>query len=485
MPTEIEIIEPIPERLGKAFWAVAHNLLCHGDEDMARANAAIAWFHRALSDVQRIASEVQHSILMLIYNATKTSGAAPSLALIRDTAGDAYEDFFEEYEDLAKKLPLVPATDLPVLVKKWEAIRRRQLALAAITQAGEIAVGKGGDALLGAETAMDFLAETRDKLFRSATQTSTFVTMGDYRSQEIIQQGSDSGSRKVIPTGFPGFDQVLAMSPGQVVGVLGGAGAGKSRLARSIGYNMASAGYRVLHVQLETHEVAEVIYYALIHAFQGQTWASTAQSFALTFNKLNRGVAAPAATAWLNDVVLADMREVLPGSISILSPASNRWDQIQNEIETLHREHGFDAVIIDYLTLCEAGSGRDKDGRVIQAITEATHWAQRSDLLLVTPVQGRRDAAVKAREEADGLWDLSGIYKYSDYDRHLTACLSLSVMPNEAIHLGLPKNRWGAPVFTPVIAGVNHACGYISEKLLSVSQWNNEMTFDDLEDDIR
>lgn len=474
MPKNFQLPEDPPDRLGKSFWMFVHNLLRHGEDDLDRAGKAISMFMRDLGPIAKnLCGNEQAEVLGLILRAFQGGQVAPSWAIIRDQMSSkaTLQDYVEEYENLAGNLPILEALDLPAVLDKWQIQRKKVLARAALKLAGEVGAGvvKVEDhhgrtvPLTGYETALDLVAEVRDELFRDGQAKSSSVVIGDHKSRSIIRDETlGMNQRKVIPTGFPGLDEVLTLSRSQLVGILAGPGVGKTRLSRSIAYNMATQGFKVLHVQLETHETSEVNYYSLIHASSRPDWAEQARYFGLTFEQLNRGKASAESTSWLTEVVLKDFQDSLPGSVTILSPKDNTWGTIREEIDHLSQgENPFDVVMIDYLTLVENGSDRNKDARVMEAISSATRWAQQTGTLVISPVQGRRDAAAEAKDENGGLWDLSGIYKYSDYDRHLTACISLTVMDNGEVNLGLPKNRWGSPLWRPVVCRVNHACGYI------------------------
>lgn len=71
----------------------------------------------------------------------------------------------------------------------------------------------------------------------------------------------------IIPTGIPEVDRYVYLERGMLVGLLGYAKAGKSRLGRTIAYNCAARGLRVIHVTTEMRPTEEFRLYGVRHAW--------------------------------------------------------------------------------------------------------------------------------------------------------------------------------------------------------------------------
>lgn len=461
------------------LWTLFHSMLRH-DGDADRARACCAWVADHLGELQRACHPSEAEVMIPVYEHWRQHREAPSFIVLQHfvskLSNPELEERLKDYEDIRPALKALEVEDLPAILQtKTEEFQTSRLETfldraKIINRQGAKQKRAGVEtAIKGPAAALAYLTTQveREELTPAVEDQTGRVQMGDARTREIILAGAVPDPAKTMASGIPGLDSVMQLRAGTMVGLLGYAGAGKTRLGRSLLYNLAAQGRNVLHVQLETSEVDEVLTYALIHANQDQEWAQQARRYGISLHQLTRGLCSKEAVEWLSGPVLDDMQGNL-GGIHILSPVTNRWDEIRDEIDRLHEQHKFGAVLVDYLSLTEMGSSRLKDDRVVEAIGDAARWAKRSGVLLVTPVQGRRDAAHKALHEQDGLWDLSGIHRYSDYDRHLDACIGVLQLEDKSLALSTPKNRRG-PVLTSALKVQVDASGYVNSGTCGVS----------------
>ena len=305
------------------------------------------------------------------------------------------------------------------------------------------------------------------------------------------QAEAESGLLK-IPTGIGPLDIGLkgGLDRESFYGVIGFAGQGKSTVVRTIAYNAAAAGFRVLHIPLETSFAEELIYYYVMHA---HAHAARLGECKISAEDLRNGTVSEAVLQKFKDEISLDFitdynvtdskgntieRLAVGKNLDIRDvPGDHSWANVRSFIERLHALNPYDLIIVDYLTLCKPSGAHPNEERI--AVSHAIKDVKRMLLYgmgdhkvaFVTPVQGSRDGKEDA-EKNGGAWESSGIWNFSEFDKSLDCLIGVFSTPelnqlNKA-KMNVEKNRRGKSVSVFDLNRLEE-CGMFSSSAVTVS----------------
>jgi hypothetical protein len=370
---------------------------------------------------------------------------APSYKIIKETleyksVAPGVLDLLTEYEEDLENLVVNSPKDLGQLLtdlnEDWQSAR-----LASVLKiARQINNGKWEDpitkrAYSRVKDATRFLYEQLDSGMMSTVGSSVGGALNDtahevYGIYEKFKQDRLTGYNR-LRTGIREIDKHVPIRRGDFVGVLGYAGHRKSTLCRTIAYNVALAGFNVLHVTLEQSYDEERIIYALMHTSDPKF---NAYGFHLSKRRFDDGDLTEAEEQFLRNIVLPDLEGNLPGRLLISQPINGTsWNNIKMLAEVANLTTPIDLLCMDYLTLVSTSTGRDSKGEMEQNIKDAKQMALQFDngrgVVFLTPIQGNRRGFEEAKNTG-GVWDVTGVNEYSEFDK--SADLILSTFIDEA-----------------------------------------------------
>jgi hypothetical protein len=250
-----------------------------------------------------------------------------------------------------------------------------------------------------------------------------------------------------IPTGIPLIDQHMGgLRRKEMTGVLGYVGQRKTAVLRTMGYNAAKAGFRVLHIPLESDFEEELTAYNVIHAHSGQYQAMGK----LTRRRYDAGQLSDEEYSEFMSKVIDDFAKKVGKNLIVYDPkASRTWADVCAVIERENYIHPLDLVVIDYLTVLGDPTARDAMAAKILMIQDAKQMALNTGergFALVTPVQGNRKGYDEAQAN-DGAWETTGIAQHSELDKSLDNCLYVftndEISASGQLKMGSCKHRRG------------------------------------------
>ena len=430
-----------------SFWRIFHNLVRHDDspEETARANKACEWLAENGLKLRQICSSQRIEILSQIACFWYKEKMAPSYAILRETIERnstvlGVIDEIADYES-QEELKIHSINDLGQLLTdfqdEWKRERLAQvLKIVRAINNSSWTNPKDHKVYSGSTDAIKFMLQqletgvitTGNPALSGALNDTAKEVMGLYDGFKADRM---VGSHRIY-TGIHEIDVHVPIKRGDFVGVLGYAGQRKSTLCRTMAYNAAKQGFNVLHVTLEQTYNEERINYSLIHSADPKF-----ANYNLKPSKKNfeDGCLSKAEEKYLRDIVLPDLEENLPGRLIIRQPTDGTsWSSIKMLAEMTNQTTPIDMFFVDYLGLVSTNSGRDAREEMERNIKDAKQMALQFDngrgVVFLTPIQGNRKGYEEAKN-TNGVWDLTGINLYSEFDK--SADLILSTFIDEAL----------------------------------------------------
>jgi hypothetical protein len=361
---------------------------------------------------------------------------------------------------------------LEVRIKDWDKAKFVEL----LHKVGNILVGSVAQKdpklppLSGKEDALEvLLKELQSGIFIESTRAMG-GSVGDFTEHVKTiydrNQWENENGTLLIRTGVPALDNVIGGIKRQELStIMGYVGGRKTTLLRTINYNAAAAGFRVLHIPVESTFDEELVFYSMIHAhaqkarFGEQTISKTA---------FDRGCLKPEEKEFFFSTSQDDFRERLGDRLVIRQLARRTWADVRNIIEMEHRIAPIDVVSIDYLALLDTPGERDRTEAINNLFKIVKAFSLTFDMghgiAFITPVQGSRDGFKRAAEN-EGAWDPAGIYMYSEAEKSSDTVMyvysddALSAMG--AAKVGTCKSRRSGNAIATITA-VHPLCGYMT-----------------------
>jgi len=239
----------------------------------------------------------------------------------------------------------------------------------------------------------------------STTSPSSFTVdavMVDVRQRTIDRT-------LLIPTGIAPIDNGGGLRRKELSGILGYTGQGKTTLARTLAYNAAMHGSRVLYIPLETTFDEELAAFQRLHSHDD--WGPGYSSYAETVGR----------------------------DLTIVMPKETRlWKDIRAAIQAEDAIRPLDLVVIDSLLLVNPDPTiEDRPRAKLAMAADARQMAHSHNYSIVTPILGNRRGFEDA-EERDGVWDLRGISRHEGLEAILDNCFYVFATP-EMVSMGVLK----------------------------------------------
>jgi hypothetical protein len=233
-------------------------------------------------------------------------------------------------------------------------------------------------------------------------------------------------------TGFSRIDSAVAIGPKQsikYIGILGFSNHGKSMIMRTMAYNMALGGKRILYIAREDTAL--------------NTW--TQLSFLHSYTRPELDI--PPINVWRNQPQRVtpqqqdNLRELIddlksgatvPGEIVVKT--CPRWPEIVQELETGLDGKPYDVLMIDYLSHLDTGQSGSKIHDEIRVLFKkaqalAMDYKSGRGLVVVTPMQAGKKPMQEANAAEGEDWgvynDLGAVDYYTDACRDMDLVISV------------------------------------------------------------
>lgn len=435
--------------------------------EVEESRRAVSWLHYNLQMVKAVCSEEEGELLENINVYYLVHRESPTLTLLEHVLLETHATTvnLDEYKaaDAAGELIRQAPEDLPAILKmRATAFRNEQLAkvfkhgMTIATIGADQAVKGGGKLRLhGADAAIRYVLARLDRdAIRQGLPPTRVSSSGDPILAQLWDAALAPDDRDKITSGITSIDEKVPLRKGQLVGLLGHAGQGKSTLARTITYNAAISGASVLIIPLELEVGEEVAALAIIHALK----VFPDESRRLNISKAaqyQRGLS-PEARSWLSGV-RADFEAQFDGQagrglIRVARPATMTLDAVIALIDQENAKHAIDVVCIDYprcLRLPGKNPRQEAEDMVARLKDLAAHFDSGHRLLVLAPIQSNRAGYETAKKNL-GAWEMSAVLEDSAYERY--ADLILGVYRDDdlddegKVRISTPKVRNGAPI---------------------------------------
>ena len=469
------------------------NLIRQSDspEEIKRSTDACTWFVENMTTMRRVSSPVELELYGYIYSYWSDHKKAPSLTILKEitekkSSTPGVTEQFNQFEESEEDLKIYSVEDLPEIlnnkIQEFESERLDDILKVVRTiNKGKFVTPKTKETLTGPNDAIKyFFKEMEHGGTRGNGQQSSGSLnedAGDIEEVYLKSKADHLAGRLRLFTKIRGIDEHLTIKRGDFVGVLGYTGQRKSTLCRSFCYNAALQGFNALHVTLEQSYEEEMTIYALMHSAHPKFGRKTAVSKRL----FDEGCLSDEEEKFLFKTVLPDLHN-LRGKLIIRQPEeSSTWGAIKTIAEITNQTTPLDLFFLDYLALCETKSRNIKEeieSNIKDMKQFALHFNNNKGIVALTPVQGNRDGWEEAGD-AQGKWEATGVYMYSEFERSLDSLLSVYIGPdvpeNQLVISSAKLRRSGG--IPPFYAGVSSDVGLVTN-LVSINTEDKEIRDD-------
>ena len=425
----------------KPFAEILHMMLRHDGVDELehdRLPHAYDWLQQRNPVLRRIMTAAEWAVLSLVWRHWTQSGSqkiAPSRydvgELIRGEQQcqpllDALQTYDDYLPDLERDGVLSSGSMELSMVKRREQYERNKMSricgiASAIAQTG-LEVDKKTK-LLGPRDAINYLMKkVQEGILVDDKPAEGGVLAGmlaKVASGYDIAASLRRANKLFIPTGVNAFDSHLGgLRYKEVNGILGFVGQRKSGLARTIAFNAAKNGFRVLHIPLESDVAEERMIYSVIFA---QESGLCGPGSTISKSNVERGHLSDADRRGFF-ASIEKFEQQVAGNIIIRSPQAATWSDVKSIIEQETFDKAIDLVVLDYLTLLGTPGTRDEVADKTAIIQDVKRLAMTANdgrgLCILTPVQGNRQGFTEAANNG-GVWESHRIFKYSELEKSL------------------------------------------------------------------
>jgi hypothetical protein len=459
----------------RPYFELIHSLLREdgSDEEITRTNRVMDWVLKNLPTINRVHEKDEMNLIGIIREHWREHGMCPSrnisdILARRKDKPQVLLDLLEGYDEHLPHLRKYTHADMDVVlgqrIQDYEQIRLTRI----LDQASNILVGgvphpdsythKGKDLppLRGTRDALNYL---RDKFQKGILVNEVPAAGGQLSEYEdridhlMIQPMIDrKNGQLTIPTGIPLIDDHMGgLRRKEMTGVLGYVGQRKSAVVRTMAYNAAAAGYRVLHIPVETDFDEELLIYCIFHAHV--LAAKKGRQSTITLRSLQNGLLSKTQA---EELITAkkDFVRTVGCNLLVRDLGDDRsWTAAKSMIDSECLSQAIDVVVVDYLTLLNNAAPRDLIIEMTKIIQDAKQVALKANngkgLAFLTPIQGNRSGLDYAAAN-DGAWDVTGVSTYSELDKSLDNCLYVyltdEIAANRQIRVGSCKHRRGANI---------------------------------------
>jgi hypothetical protein len=259
----------------------------------------------------------------------------------------------------------------------------------------------------------------------------------------------------MIPTGIPLFDKHLGGLERKTLNfVLGAAGALKTSMMRTMAYNAACLGNRVLFIPTEISYVEEMKHIAAMHAANSEAFKGIVEG-RFSVEKIHQANLNAAEKKDFLQFVVPGLQEDLSDKLAIIQPASFTWPSIRSIIEMQNNKAPIDLIVLDYLGRLDIGDARDPRIAYNRMADDAKNFLlydltnTRGGAAMVSPCHASRRGVENAMA-ADGNYVKEAIFEYSQFEKSCDVIMFTYVDPElqqeNLMKIGTCKSRRTADI---------------------------------------
>jgi hypothetical protein len=418
------------------YFQILHNMIRQSDydEESEQQAASINWVRENANTFRRVCARAEFGVIHVLFTYWDKHKTVPSLLVLNELLRGTQQnqtllDIMTEYEKRRADLVQIPHLDLLVFLDQrkadYEKLKMGQI-LGTMVQITSGSIPDPdpklkGKSWTGPRDAQKYFHEQMQKgIFLDDVQANGGVLADIIGGMEVEYDQAESDSKNnnlYIPTGIGPIDSHLGgLRRKELNGILGFVAQKKSTVLRTIGYEAALRGFRVLHIPLESDCKEEQNFYAIQHA----------EAFfksGISKKRLDRAVLSEEEKAQLFRKVIPDFQASIGKNIIVYTPGATRaWADVRSIIERENDKEPIDLIMLDYLTLLSTPGNRDDIADKMAIVQDAKQLALNGNngkgFCILTPVQGNRKGFEEAAERG-GEWYTTGIAKYSELDKSL------------------------------------------------------------------
>ncbi|ADW68993.1 DnaB-like helicase C-terminal domain-containing protein [Granulicella tundricola] len=467
----------------------------HSEAEKDRAAGVVAWAGNNLINLRACCVNDELTLVGIVWDFAYKQHSLPTLDSVNDAVAllDKSAEvvaLINNYREIRSELVPHDALGMgPVLAAKIVAFERAKLGLylrqAVMINGGTAKEDKRlGRRYEGPKGALNYIM---DKLEEGILIDRTGVVQPIIVQKEAGELGERYDylkSRGHLPSGI----DALPLYPGDLCGILGYSGGGKSTLGRFIVYQMAAmADKNILVISLENDAEVERDKYLLLHCHHPK-WGG--EFDAISYERFLTGALLPVERKAL-DLIAQDFADTVSGRITILQPSDSTWESLKHLVELHSSRHQLDVLFIDYLQMLESRSTRGEDTRsqMTRMIKDVRRFGlthrtlSGHPMVIISPIQGN-EAGKKFAEDHEGRWDLSGVNDVKEMSRSCTQLVGTFTYGDHDPQGNLEgviscvKSRdgiyWGQVPYKQTCAGWIH-----TDRIA-----HNEITLDDILDEV-
>jgi hypothetical protein len=259
----------------------------------------------------------------------------------------------------------------------------------------------------------------------------------------------------MIPTGIPVFDKHLGGLERKTLNfVLGAAGSLKTSLVRTMAYNAAYLGNRVLFIPTEFPYIEEMQNFAAMHAANPGAFTGVVDG-RFSVGKIHQTKLSVKEEEDFRKFVIPGLREDLGDKLAVIQPASFSWPSIRSIIEMQNNKAPIDLIVLDYLGRLDIGDARDPRIAYNRMADDAKNFLlydltnTRGGAAMVSPCHASRRGVENAMA-ADGNYVKEAIFEYSQFEKSCDVIMFTYVDPElqqeNLMKIGTCKSRRTADI---------------------------------------
>jgi hypothetical protein len=292
---------------------------------------------------------------------------------------------------------------------------------------------KRATTVTGVDAALQFLATAKEEDFTVPFRApeGSWRENSELTGDALIEALSDTVKDRCY-TGFKHFDEAMAIGPQQsirFIGIVGFLNHMKSSLLRTMSYNMARAGKKVLYISLEDSALNCWVQLCWLHSYERPDLNIPD----LPFWKNNPKM----VTDQHQDNLRALMDDIRNGpSIKgeIVVKTLNTWPEIEQELNMGLNGEPYDVVAIDYVSHMKVDAKRPGEkNELIKAIfSDIQSFCQTyrggRGIVCITPLQANKQGFAAADAEADedwGTYTMDAVEQFTDAGRDMDAVFAV------------------------------------------------------------
>jgi hypothetical protein len=364
-----------------------------------------------------------------------TYDSVSTMSVVHRCLDDYRDAMFREYLGLARSIVDGGITSVPEKGKKAEPDR------------------------IGLKDARTFLMEKLQSPLFSNGRTDEGGWLGDI-APDLGKVYTDDKRRNkdnslMIPTGIPVFDKQLGGLERKTLNfVLGAAGSLKTSLVRTMAYNAACLGNRVLFIPTEFPYVEELQNFAAMHAANPGAFTGVVDG-RFSVEKIHKAGLSDKEEEDFRKIVIPVMQDDLRDKLAIIQPASFSWPNIRSIIEMENNKAPLDLIVLDYLGRLDIGDARDPRIAYNRMADDVKNFLlydldnKRGGAAMVSPCHASRNGVAEA-VKAEGNYVKEAIFEYSQFEKSCDVIMFAYVDPalqqEKLMKIGTCKSRRTADI---------------------------------------